>query len=38
MKTWLITGTSSGFGKELATQLAQKPDTQVIASNGTKGK
>lgn len=32
MKTWLITGTSSGFGKALATQLAQTDDTQLIAT------
>lgn len=32
MKTWLITGTSSGFGKALATKLAQADDTQLIAT------
>lgn len=32
MKTWLVTGTSSGFGKALATQLAQKDNTQLIAT------
>ena len=32
MKTWMITGTSSGFGKALATLLAQAPDTKVIAT------
>lgn len=32
MKTWLITGTSSGFGKELATLVAQQADTQLVAT------
>lgn len=32
MKTWMITGTSSGFGKALATRLAQAPDTKVVAT------
>lgn len=31
-KTWMVTGTSSGFGKELALQLAQKDDVQLIAT------
>lgn len=31
-KTWLITGTSSGFGKELATLVAQQADTQLVAT------
>lgn len=32
MKTWFITGTSSGFGKELATIVARQSDTQLIAA------
>ncbi len=32
MKTWMITGTSSGFGKELALQLAQTPETKLIVT------
>jgi Short-chain alcohol dehydrogenase of unknown specificity len=31
-KTWLITGTSTGFGKSLATFLAQKPDVNLVAT------
>lgn len=31
-KTWLVTGTSTGFGKELATLLAQKEDVNVVAT------
>lgn len=31
-KTWLITGTSTGFGRSLATLLAQKPDVNVVAT------
>lgn len=31
-KTWMVTGTSRGFGKELAMQLAQKDDTKLIAT------
>ncbi|WP_048000278.1 SDR family NAD(P)-dependent oxidoreductase [Lactiplantibacillus herbarum] len=31
-KTWLITGTSSGFGKELATIVAQNPATNLVAA------
>lgn len=31
-KTWLITGTSSGFGKELATIVAQNQDTNLVAA------
>ncbi|WP_318767434.1 SDR family NAD(P)-dependent oxidoreductase [Lactiplantibacillus carotarum] len=31
-KTWLITGTSSGFGKELATHVAQQADTNLVAT------
>ena len=31
-KTWLVTGTSTGFGKELATLLAQKEDVTVVAT------
>lgn len=31
-KTWLITGTSSGFGKALATIVAQQPDTNLVAT------
>lgn len=32
MKTWMITGTSSGLGKELALQLAQTPETKLIVT------
>lgn len=32
MKTWMITGTSSGFGKALATQVAKASNTQLIAT------
>lgn len=31
-QTWMVTGTSSGFGKELALQLAQKTGVQLIAT------
>lgn len=31
-KTWLVTGTSSGFGRELATLLAQQTDVNLIAT------
>lgn len=31
-KTWMITGTSSGFGKELATIVAQSVDTNLVAT------
>ncbi|VTX72536.1 hypothetical protein [Limosilactobacillus oris] len=31
-QTWMVTGTSSGFGKELALQLAQKTGIQLIAT------
>ncbi|AUI71940.1 SDR family oxidoreductase [Companilactobacillus alimentarius] len=31
-KTWLITGTSSGFGKELAQVVASKKDTNLVAA------
>ena len=31
-KTWLVTGTSSGFGRELATLLAQQPDINLVAT------
>lgn len=32
MKTWLVTGTSSGFGKELATIIAAQSDMNLIAT------
>ncbi|GHV98288.1 short-chain dehydrogenase/reductase [Lactobacillus nasalidis] len=32
MKTWMITGTSSGFGKALASKLAQEEGVNVIAT------
>lgn len=32
IKTWLVTGTSSGFGKELATIIAKQNDTNLIAT------
>ena len=32
MKTWFITGSSSGFGKQLATQLAQLEEVKLIAT------
>lgn len=31
-KTWFITGTSTGFGKSLATFLAQKADVNLVAT------
>lgn len=31
-KTWLITGTSTGFGRSLATLLAQKADLNLVAT------
>ncbi len=31
-KTWLITGTSTGFGKSLAIYLAQKDDVNLVAT------
>ncbi|CAJ1222431.1 3-oxoacyl-[acyl-carrier-protein] reductase FabG [Limosilactobacillus fermentum] len=31
-KTWLVTGTSTGFGKELVTLLAQKEYVNVVAT------
>lgn len=31
-KTWLITGTSTGFGKELALYIAKKSDTNLVAT------
>ncbi|HBF75522.1 MAG TPA: short-chain dehydrogenase/reductase [Lactobacillus sp.] len=31
-KTWLITGTSTGFGRSLATLLAQKSDLNLVAT------
>lgn len=31
-KTWLITGTSTGFGKELAIYLAQKENVNLVAT------
>ncbi|CAK8054744.1 oxidoreductase [Eupransor demetentiae] len=31
-KTWLVTGTSSGFGKELATLLAKSPEVNLVAT------
>jgi len=31
-KTWMITGTSSGFGKELAQVVAKQADTNLIAT------
>lgn len=31
-KTWLITGTSSGFGKELAKVVASQKDTNLVAA------
>lgn len=31
-KTWLITGTSTGFGRALATLLAQKADVRLVAT------
>lgn len=31
-KAWFITGTSTGFGKELARLLAQKDDVNLVAA------
>ncbi|ALT80819.1 hypothetical protein AU077_04250 [Streptococcus gallolyticus] len=31
-KVWFITGTSTGFGKELARLLAQKDDVNLVAT------
>ena len=32
-KTWLVTGTHTGFGNELATQLAQRDDVNLVATS-----
>lgn len=32
-KTWLVTGTHTGFSKELATQLAQRDDVNLVATS-----
>lgn len=32
VKTWIVTGTHTGFGKELATQLAQRDDVNLVAT------
>lgn len=31
-KTWIVTGTSTGFGKSLATYLAQQKDVNLVAT------
>ncbi|WCG34848.1 oxidoreductase [Companilactobacillus farciminis] len=31
-KTWIVTGTSTGFGKSLATYLAQQDDVNLVAT------
>lgn len=31
-KTWIVTGTSTGFGKSLATYLAQQEDVNLVAT------
>lgn len=36
-KTWLVTGTYTGFGKELATQLAQRDDVNLVATSRKAG-
>lgn len=36
-KTWFITGTHTGFGKELAIQLAQKEDINLVATSRKEG-
>lgn len=36
-KTWLVTGTHTGFGKELATQLAQRDDVNLVATSRKNG-
>lgn len=32
-KTWLVTGTHTGFGKQLAIKLAQKEDVNLVATS-----
>nr|WP_252898723.1 short-chain dehydrogenase [Secundilactobacillus odoratitofui] len=34
-KTWFVTGTSTGFGRSLATYLAQQDDVNVVATAST---
>lgn len=36
-KTWLVTGTHTGFGKELAIQLAQRDDVNLVATSRKAG-
>lgn len=36
-KTWLVTGTHTGFGKELATQLVQRDDVNLVATSRKSG-
>lgn len=36
-KTWLVTGTHTGFGKELAIQLAQRDDVNLVATSRKEG-
>lgn len=36
-QTWLVTGTHTGFGKELAIQLAQRHDVNLVATSRKAG-
>lgn len=36
-KTWFVTGTHTGFGKELAIQLAQRDDVNLVATSRKEG-
>lgn len=36
-KTWLVTGTHTGFGKQLAIQLAQRSDVNLVATSRKEG-
>lgn len=36
-KTWLVTGTHTGFGKQLALQLAQRDDVNLVATSRKAG-
>lgn len=36
-KTWFVTGTHTGFGKHLATQLAQRNDINLVATSRKEG-
>lgn len=37
IKTWFVTGTHTGFGKELAIQLAQRENVNLVTASRKKG-